>query len=364
MPGASERSEQPTQRKLREARKKGQIPVSRDLASAASFGAAAVAVFLSFPHMVAVLRGLIVASIRSSLPAPRFERADAIALFDEAGWAILDLVAPALLSALVAGTLATILQTGGSFSAAGLTPKMERFNPIAGIRRLVQMRTFSELGKTWAKLGAVGLAVASSIATYRGDIAGWLARGGEPSIAFVAPVARAAVVRSALTLLALGACDVLIQRRLHQRELRMTKDEVKRDHKDEEGDPHIKHARRETHREIASSAFAGAIRTSSFVAVNPTYLAVAVHYDDSKAEAPRVVAKGAGALAKRIREVAESAGVRIVRDKPLARELFRVTVDEEIPEALYVAVAEILVYIAETASDVEGTESPNRRTRV
>ena len=166
----------------------------------------------------------------------------------------------------------------------------------------------------------------------------------------------AAVVAGATILL--GAADVVIQRWLHTRDLRMTKDDVRRDQKEEEGDPHVKNARRQLHREMALSTMLVATRTASFVAVNPTHLAVAVRYDATADEAPRIVARGSGDAARRIRREAMRSGVRIVHNRPLARSLYVVAVDSEIPEALYVAVAEVLALVGEVTGERADSGAP------
>jgi flagellar biosynthetic protein FlhB len=230
-------------------------------------------------------------------------------------------------------------------TASALAAKPERLDPVAGLKRLVRLRTLVELGKTWAKIAVVAAAALTVAIDRRGALAGALAHGGEPAFALAFDVVSAAATRAAAVLVLLGAADVLVQRRLHERELRMSKEEVRRDHKDDEGDPHVKNARKQAHREIATQRLIDATRSASFVAVNPTHVATAVRYDEEGDEAPRVVAKGSGDVARRIRRAAEESGVEVVRDRPLARALYRVPLDAEIPETLYEAVAEVLAYL-------------------
>ncbi len=348
MAGSSaEKSERPTPRRLREARRKGQIPVGRDLIASASFAAAVAALALGFHWLAASVRGLLVDAIGRATSTPRFELPDAIGSLDDAMWRVAWATVPVAGSAVAAGVLAGALQTACALSASSLAPKAERLDPVAGVKRLFALRTGVELAKTWSKLLLVAVAVATAVYGHRNALLGWLASGGDGALAVVLEIAKSAAFRSAFLLLGAGAADILVQHRLHERELRMTKDEVRRDHKDEEGDPHIRNARKQAHREIATHRMTEATRTASFVAVNPTHLATAVLYDETKDEAPRVVAKGSGDVARRIRRAAESAGVRVVYDKPLARALFRVPLDGEIPESLYTAVAEVLAYVRE-----------------
>jgi flagellar biosynthesis protein FlhB len=345
--GSADRTERPTPRRLRDARRRGQVPSSRDLTATASFAAAALALWLTGPRLAGAAREALAAAVRGAFAADRFELADAAAALDGVVAHVLWAVVPVALAALVAGSVVATLQARGAVSGAALAPKPNRLDPVAGIRRLVAPRTAVEFVKTWLKAAAVVAALASALIDRRADVAGWLDGPGEGAFRAALDVAWSATWRSAALLAVAAAADTLVQRRLHERDLRMTKDEVRRDHKEEEGDPHVKSARRQAHREIATQRMVEAARTATFVAVNPTHVAAAVRYDDDTDEAPRVVAAGRGEVARRLRRAAEEAGVRVVPNRPLARALARVRVDEEIPTSLYAAVAEVLAFLRE-----------------
>lgn len=273
-------------------------------------------------------------------------------------WTMLTIALPIGLAALAGGVIVTLLQTQGLVTGSSLTPKLERLDPIAGLKRLVAARTVVELAKTWVKV--IVIAAAASFSIFGEGLAGLVASSwAEPGDAMLvgARIAMMAALAVAVASVGIGGADVLLQRWLHARDLRMTKDEVRRDHKEEEGDPHVKQARKQIHREMALSTMLRATRSASFVAVNPTHLAVAVAYDECRDDAPRVVAKGAGEIARRIRREAERSRVRVVRKKPLARALFGVPVTAEIPEELYIAVAETIAFVGAAATDV----NDNRR---
>jgi flagellar biosynthesis protein FlhB len=152
-------------------------------------------------------------------------------------------------------------------------------------------------------------------------------------------------IKVGLVFLLVGAGDYFLQRFLYLKEMRMTKQEVKQEFKESEGDPHIKGARRRLHHEILARNMVSAVRGANVVVVNPTHVAVALKYDDALMDAPTVVAKGAGPLAAQIRRVAEESKVPIMRDVPLARTLFDLEVDAEVPEELYEAVAVVLRWV-------------------
>jgi flagellar biosynthesis protein FlhB len=344
---SAERSERPTPRRLRDARRRGQIATSRDLTSTVSFAAGALALWLAMPRIGALMRGAIGSAVRLAFETDRFDAVDAAGGLGDALSHVLTAVLPVAVPALAAGSIVAAIQARGAVSVGTLAPKPERLDPAAGLKRLVAARTAVELVKTWLKVAVVLGALVSAVLDRRGELGGWLAVQGEGAFALVLEVAWSAAVRSAALLAVASAADVLVQRRLHERDLRMTKDEVRRDSKEEEGDPHVRSARRQAHREIAMQQMIDAARTATFVAVNPTHLAAAVRYSEGSDDAPRVVAAGKGEVARRIRRAAEDAGVRVVPNRPLARALVRVRVDEEIPESLYAAVAEVLAFLSE-----------------
>lgn len=348
----SERTEQPTPKRLREARRKGQVAVSRDLASAAGFACALGVLAASLPFAARRLASTASLAIERAVSTGSLDAAAALAAVDDALWTMLSVSLPIGTAALAGGVVLTLLQTKALITAESFAPKPERFDPVAGIKRLFAHRTLIELGKTWLKLSAVGVAVvwAAGGEGLRTLVQSATSGPGDAILAG-ARVSLLAACAVAVSSVVLGGIDVLLQRWLHNKDLRMTKDDVRRDHKEEEGDPHVKNARKQIHRELALSTMLRNTRTASFVAVNPTHLAVAVAWDESRDSAPRIVAKGAGEAARRIRREGEWNGVRIVRDKPLARALYAVPTEAEIPEALYVAVAETLAFIANETAD-------------
>lgn len=355
---SSERTEPPSPRRLREARRRGQVAVSRDLASALGFACALAALIASLPSMRRTLASSVGAAIDRAEHVGALTPLAASTAINEAIWAVLQLSLPVGIAAMTGGVLLTLLQTRGLVTAASFALKAERLNPLSGIKRLVAHRTLVELGKTWVKLFSIAAAALWAVTGegLRGLVhSAWTDPGD--ALVIGARVSLNAACAVAAASIAIGGVDVLLQRWLHARDLRMTKDEARRDHKEDEGDPQVKQARKQLHRELALSTMLRATRTASFVAVNPTHLAVAVTWNEDQDDAPRIVAKGAGEIARRIRREGERSGVRIVRDKPLARALFALPVETEIPEALYLAVAETLAFIAETTSGATATAS-------
>lgn len=337
------RTEQPTPRRLREARRRGEVAVSRELCGAAALaGGLCAAAATARPAATALARALRAALAGAVAAGGAAGVEVAGPALREALAAVLRLSLPVAGAAMLAGGAAAALQAGPGLSAEVLWPRIERLDPLRGLRRLLSLGQLAS-----AALGLLKAAVLLLL------LWSWL-RGAAPALAGLPRLDPAALPR-ALPLLAglaarlagaaliLGALDLLLVRRRHRRALMMTRDEVRRELKDDEGDPAHRAERRRLHRAVLE---APPVARATVVVVNPTHLAVALHHDRGGAGAPRVIAKGAGADAARIRSEARRAAVPVVRDVPLARALHRLTeVGDEIPEELYQAAAAVLAHL-------------------
>jgi type III secretion protein U len=273
--------------------------------------------------------------------------------FDAAALAaeVLALTAPLLLAAMVTSAAVFAVQTGGFIATKKLAPNLDRLNVFAGIKRLFSGARVFAVARALLGGGIVAWIVSHELRTHAVDLARSSGRLGYAA-AVAAQLAYALARDAAIVGIALGGIDLFVMRRGWRKRLRMTKEEVKREVKDSEGDPQIKQQRERAHQEMLAAATIGNVRTASVVVVNPTHLACALSYDDREHEAPVVVASGEGELAVRILRAAQDYGVPIVRDVPLARALRELQIGDEIPEALYEAVAEILREISEDRPEV------------
>lgn len=333
----SEPTEAPTPRRLAEARRRGEVACSRELIGAVALAAGALALAAGGEALLGGLAGQVRRGLATALdPGAR----PAGALLEAAG-AVAWLAAPPLLAALAAGLAAGLLQTGGLVAPAAAAPRFERLDPARGLAGLLSGERLAR-----AALGLLKAAAALALAL------GWL-RQAAPALAALPRAAAPAAalpaligplaLRLALTLLAFGAADLLLARWRHARRLRMTRAEVRREQREDAGDPRHVEARRRRHRALLE---AGPVAGATCVVVNPTRLAVALRHRRGDEAAPRVVAMGQGAAARRIRAEARRAGVPVVRDLALARALHRLAeVGEEIPEPLYDAVAALLAHL-------------------
>ncbi|MEM9071961.1 MAG: type III secretion system export apparatus subunit SctU [Myxococcota bacterium] len=335
---ASEKTEEATPKKLRDARKRGEVPRSKDLGTAAVVLATAGAMTASAPFVLRTLEESLRLSFRAAageLPGdPRILRA-ALSLG-------VDAALPVVLAALLAGTVVSFLQVGPLVTADPIKPKFERLDPIKGLKNLFSQRQLIELIKTLLKIGIVG-AVAWTV--LRDGLRGVVSLTGRDALGTLeaaGELVTALMFRVGGALLAVAILDLFYQRWRHRRDQRMSKDEVKREYKESEGDPHAKQQRERLHREIIDHDTVEQVRAADVLVVNPTHIAVALRYEEGVTDAPEVIAQGQEHLARRMIEAAREAGVPIMRDVPLARALFELELGEAIPEALYEAVAAVL----------------------
>lgn len=326
------KTEEPTPRRLKRARSLGDSPVSQALGQALAL---LVAVLLA-PAALVACGTRAAALLRATLAgAPAAAPARTLAV------EVVSLSAPLLLAVAATSAAAGLLQTRGVVSTARLAPDLARLDPVAGARNLFKPdRLFALLRALVAGGAAAGVGL-WLLAHHAADLAE--TAGNELAVGPLAlAVGRSLGVAVALAGVALGAVDLVIVHRLWRSRHRMTKDEVRREFREAEGDPEIRAKRRRAHQEALMGSIVNAVREATVVVVNPTHLASALRYVEAEDAAPRVVAQGEGDLARYIVEAARAYGIPCVRDVPVARALRELELGDEIPEALYEAVAEIL----------------------
>lgn len=340
-----EKTEQPSERKLEQAKEKGQLARSRELSTfMVLMAGGAVLWFMGDSltrHMVKMLHdGL---SFKQELA---FNTALLTPRLYELAVDMLLVFSPLLLAVFLAAAFSPLLLNGWSFSTEALQPKFSRLNPLSGIGRMFSTHSLVELLKALAKSVVVG-GIGTWVIWHNRDavlgLSGLTLDAGIPQMGHLLGVSFMAVV-GAMFLIVL--VDVPFQLWEHNKNLRMTKEEVRQEAKETEGDPMVKGRIRSLQREAARRRMMAAIPTADVVVTNPTHYAVALKYSENGMRAPVVVAKGSDLLAKRIREVASEHHVPILEAPPLARALHKHTeLGDTIPEALYTAVAEVLAYV-------------------
>lgn len=346
-----------SEQRLRKAREEGNVPRSRDVAHLLVMGAGMGALALMGPSLADGMRRLM-ASTFAFDGQVRLYFLDALqptlAHFGELGWRTLAI----LLSVCAAAIAASTIPGGFNLSFKALGVKVSRINPASGLKRIFSLRNlveFLKLSLLASLLGALGSWYAMDrfpefAALSHGSLAG--------SVGHAMALVVGGLGLSMLLLFALALFDVPFQWFRHRADLRMTRDEAKREHRESEGDPHLKGQIRSRQREAARRRMLSAVPSADIVVVNPTHYAVAIRYDEAAGGAPRVVAKGLDELAMRIQAIARESGVPVLSAPPLARALYaHVELDQEIPQALYVAVAQVLVYVYQLKRWVPGRSS-------
>ena len=343
----SDKSEQPTTRRLDKARSEGDSPVSGALSQSAGF----VAALAVAGGVVSLATRQCAALLGAALRAPG-EPASPWLLVE----VTLTITLPIVAVAACAGTATSLVQTGVTISAKKLAPSFDRLNVFTGVKNLFSWQRVVSIVRALVAAGLVSWFAVKQLRDHAADFAA--AVGNTRGAATLAASLASKVAWFAASIgLALGLVDLLLTRRAWLMRHRMSKDEIKREHRESEGDPAIKAARRRAHQEALTGATLGALKTASVVVVNPTHLAIALKYSEQDDQAPSIVAQGQGEMAKLIIDAARAYGVPIVRDVPVARALNELEIGDEIPEALYEAVAEILREIWQ-GSAAEDNELP------
>jgi len=339
-----ERTEEPTPRRREEARKRGQVARSREVASVAVLGGSVLGFILAGGFLFLQIRMAL--EFFLGIPFRTLELPEAyLSLKYALGYGALGL-APFLLIVTLAAFLAHFLQTGGVAAWEALAPKAERINPVEGFKRLFSLTALVELVKSLAKIviiSTVAYLVIRKKLEFLLNLTGEDLRTLAAALYFLS---RDLVLKLLMALVMLAVLDFFFQRWDVERKLRMTREELKEELKQTEGDPLVRSRIRQLQREMARRRMMAEVPKADVVITNPEHVAVALRYEMGKMPAPELVAKGQGLLAQKIKEVAREAGVPVVEDPPLARLIYaRVEVGEYIPEDLYQAVAEVLAYV-------------------
>lgn len=341
----SSKTEEPSQRRLEEARKKGQVVQSREINH--------FFMMLAFTFLVMTLITSF-SNESARLLSPFITQPD---LYEITGTALHDMTAEllanvALLMAIplllfmVAALLPAIVQNKVIFATEHIKPKLEKISPIKGFGRVFGGKAIIEFLKSLLKISVVAWISWLVIAPYIDHLSATIDLSIDASLVTTQKLAARVLIGVTIFLFLLAIGDYLLQRFMFMKQMRMSKQEVKDEYKQQEGDPHIKGKLKQMRRDKARQRMMQNVPTADVVITNPTHFAVALKYEQGTMQAPKVVAKGADKVAFKIRELAEKSKVPIVRNPPLARVLFDTTdIDEEVPYEHYAAVAKVIGYV-------------------
>ena len=344
---SGDKTEAPTPHRLSEAREKGQVAKSTDLTAAICLLTALI-----------VLDNYAAGMTNSFLDMFKFSFAidsmptNAEDALREGGAMVyshlLAILGPIMLILFITAIVCNVMQIGFMLTGKPLMPSFEKISPLSGFKRIFSFRSVIKTIMSLAKVGIIGTVAGRTIIDQLDKIISLSSLGFIQIIAAGGQMTFMLGIRMCIVLLILALIDFTYQKFKHMQDLKMSKEEIKEEMKRMEGDPYMKQRRRQVARQLASQRMAQAVPQADVIVTNPTELALALKYNPETMAAPKLVAKGAGYMAQRIRRIALEAGVPIVERKPLARALFKsCEIGDTVPAELYKAVAEVLAYVFE-----------------
>lgn len=346
---AGEKTEDPTPRRIQDAREKGQVARSLDLGAAVGLLMAMLVLNYYGPTIMRGFKDLLVHSLAMETSPITAQ------LAADQSWRLvlrhaLPILAPVFMVLVVTAIAINLAQVGFMLVSKPITPSLEKISPLAGLKRLFSARSAMRFVMSLAKVLIIGTVAYFTIKSFMPRLVTMTTLTYVEVIASGAHLVFLLGIRLALVLLILALLDYAYQKHQMNNDLRMTKHEVKEELKRMEGDPIMRQRRRDVARQLATGRMSQAVPKADVVVTNPTELAIALKYTPDEMSAPKVVARGAGFIAQRIREIAVENGVPIMERKPLAQALYKsCKVGDLVPTELYKAVAEVLAYVFELA---------------
>ena len=351
---AGEKTEKATPKKRKDERKKGNILLSQDIVTIVSLASIVYILKALFQMMYETMRKFLLQMIDAVNGVSTIEQATSKQLLGEVAILLAKTALPILLVAAFVAIIATGTQTRFLFTREKIKPKFSNLNPLNGIRKMFALRNLIELIKNILKFVIIGVVVYQSLKGEIGNSVRTLDMSILQSASWMLGVVMNVMPKVILAFVALAFFDFLYQRWEYERQMKMTKEEIKEEYKMTEGNPEIKGKIKSLQQQMAKSRMMQAVPQADVIIRNPTHYAVALQYDTNKNKAPVVVAKGQDEVALRIVETAKKHGVMVVENKPLARGIYATTqLNQEIPPDYYGVVAEILVEVYRTNKKME-----------
>ncbi|MDK2865869.1 MAG: flagellar biosynthesis protein FlhB [Clostridiales bacterium] len=342
-----EKTERATPKKMRDAREKGQVVQSKELSTAVAFLSVFLAMGALSDYLISGMVGYFTMTM-NLIPdvGQLFESEDYKLYMADMLMTILKYSLPLLAVALVVGVLMSYIQVGFLFTTETLMPKLEKINPMKGFKNIFSMRSLVELVKSIAKASALLYIAISYVLDHLPELLITFEIEPIQTMGIMWDIILGVVLRCALFLFIVAVFDYAYKRWKNNKDLMMSKQEIKDEYKQSEGDPKLKAKIKEKQRAFAMSRMMQSVPNADVVITNPTHFAIAIKYDSDKSDAPVVTAKGQDLVAMNIKRIATENAVPIVENKPLAQTLFRtVEIGQAIPPDLYEAVAEVLAYV-------------------
>jgi len=344
---SEEKTEKPTQKKVRDSREKGQVLQSREINSAFVLLVSFATLYYLASYIGNSIKGFTVYVFENFLKLDYLFTIGAMNRLYLLGiYTIFRTVFPIGVICLLVGLFCSYAQVGYLFTTKTLAPNFGKLNPIEGFKRLFSLKSLVELVKSIIKIVIVGFLVFSYLMGQMNTLLSTVAMEVDSILITIVHTSINLALRAGIALLAIAILDYMFQRYDYDKNLKMTKQEVKEEYKQSEGNPQIKSKIREKQRQIAMRRMMQDVPKADVIITNPTHFAIAIKYDAHKFEAPKVVAKGMDLIAQNIKKIAKENNIPVVENKLLARTLYDVVdIDGFVPPDLYEAVAEVLAYV-------------------
>ncbi|MEE2902765.1 MAG: EscU/YscU/HrcU family type III secretion system export apparatus switch protein [Myxococcota bacterium] len=348
---SGEKTEEATPEKLRKSKEEGQVPKSQDFVGALGFAGG----FFTLAGLIGYVGNQLIEYTRAAIDAAVTRPSEAVIakLFEDAIPLLLQLTLPVAGIVFVLGIFSNVVQTGFFVAFKAVIPKVEKLNPIQGLKGLFKMKKFIELLKNLVKMAVVTYVAWDIMTAALADMVLVVSQPFENALEFGAGLLTEFMIKVTAVFIIIGVVDLIIARKQFAKEMMMSKHDVKQEYKQMEGDPQVKGQRKQLAHELLFSGSQENVKNADAVIVNPAHIAVAIKFDKEKDKAPKVVAKGMRKHAEKIKEIAKHYGVPILRNVPLAQALNKLEIDEEIPEELFEAVAEVLAFVYKIREEQE-----------
>ncbi len=356
-----EKTEEATPEKLRKAQEEGQVPKSQDFVGAFGFAVGFLTLVALLSYVFGEAKDFTVAAVDAATRAP--SEATIGKLLSDALPVILKITLPVGGAVFVAGVFSNVVQTGFFIAYKVLIPKLDKINPVNGLKGLFKVKKFVELLKNMLKMGLAAWVAWAVMRDALYDMTLVVTLPVHRAINFGAGLLWEYLIKTTVLFIIIGVLDMLYSRKQFNKEQMMSKYDVKQEYKQSEGDPQMKGQRKQLAHELLFSGGAQNVKNADAVVVNPAHIAVAIKYDTDNGKAPKVVAKGMRIHAEKIKELAKHYGVPILRNVPLAQALNKLDIDEEIPEELYEAVAEVLSFVYKIKEEQEARKQEQAENR-
>jgi flagellar biosynthesis protein FlhB len=341
----SDKTEEPTPKRLREARKKGQVPKSQDATQAFLFLIGFSVLIGMGSQLTTKLKAFVIKYVELSTTSTMLSTDALYNVFTDSIMFMLINLSPMLGAIMVTAIVINYAQVGSLFTFDTIKPSLNKINPFNGIKKWFSPATFLELGKTLIKFAVVLFLAYGIIKDLIRPLVLSVGSDLQNMNILLAEMVKKFTYKVSVVFVIIAAADYFLQKKMMMKNLKMSKDEIKREYKQDEGDPMFKHKRKELAHELIFNNMMKKARKATAVVVNPIHMAAAIQYERGKSVAPTIVAKGRNLVAEQLKEIAREEGIPIIRNISLAHALNKLELDEQIPEQLYTAVAEVLNFV-------------------